>query len=383
MRRRMILSIASLIGVLIVAASAIVVAWYINREKTKSIDSLTDGLVLQYEIDDSGLYNQEEFEIKDVVFFDVDAEGEGKYFNTMATVITLDITNYSHAYVDLTVKQNIQPYTLSATISNNKVITVYEYAKASVTRNTDFSGTTEYYTYSDANGYTKMTSYVSGMTYFTRSVSGVSTITFTDSGDKIKSVSSVDGADTPNALVSEVDADGLSFNVGSYQLAPAGLTKAAFNIGKYYTLVNGDYVLAKKYVENTQYYEVNTLYYVGDITISSSTVTKVDTVTTGAYVTCAISSTELTSVNTNVSVESYLSTKSVSNSYTHSTRLNPAVGVNDGTDATKGGAVKLYVYIYGVQPFDNSSNNFLNNSTNEYPFSIIISANQSANQNAA
>ena len=172
MRRKLITSISLVFGGLILAASVIVFAWYINQEQTKSVDYITDGLVLQYEIDESGLYNQEEFEIKDVVFFDIDAENEGKYFNTMAKVITLDITNYSHAYVDLNVKQNIQPYTLSATISNNTTITVYEYTKATVTRDATFStdDALAYYSYADTTGYTKATQYTSGTTYFTRSV---------------------------------------------------------------------------------------------------------------------------------------------------------------------------------------------------------------------
>jgi len=385
MRRKLITSISLVIGGLILAASVIVFAWYINQEQTKSVDYITDGLVLQYEIDESGLYNQEEFEIKDVVFFDIDAENEGKYFNTMAKVITLDITNYSHAYVDLNVKQNIQPYTLSATISNNTTITVYEYTKATVTRDATFStdDALAYYSYADTTGYTKATQYTSGTTYFTRSVLGVSTVTIgTVSGaNKITAVTSTNGAaPNPTTYVSEIDADGLSFNVGTYQQAPMGLTKAAFNVGKYYTLENGVYTLAKRYVANTQYYEVNTLYYVGDIALTSTAVTAIDTVTTGAYVTCAITNTELPDISTSASVETYLSNNSVSNDYTHATRLNPATGVNDGTAATKGGTVSLYVYIYGVQPFDNASNNFLNNATNEYPFSIIISANQSSNQ---
>ena len=381
MRRKLITSISLVFGGLILAASVIVFAWYINQEQTKSVDYITDGLVLQYEIDESGLYNQEEFEIKDVVFFDIDAENEGKYFNTMAKVITLDITNYSHAYVDLNVKQNIQPYTLSATISNNTTITVYEYTKATVTRDATFStdDALAYYSYADTTGYTKATQYISGTTYFTRSVLGVSTVTIEN--NKIKTVASNNGATSnPTTYVSEIDADGLSFNVGTYQEAPTGLTKAAFNVGKYYTKEGNEYTLAKKYVANTQYYEVNTLYYVGDITLTSTAVTAIDTVTTGAYVTCAITNTELPDISTSASVETYLSNNSVSNDYTHATRLNPATGVNDGTAATKGGTVSLYVYIYGVQPFDNASNNFLNNATNEYPFSIIISANQSSNQ---
>ena len=384
MRRKLITSISLVFGGLILAASVIVFAWYINQEQTKSVDYITDGLVLQYEIDESGLYNQEEFEIKDVVFFDIDAENEGKYFNTMAKVITLDITNYSHAYVDLNVKQNIQPYTLSATISNNTTITVYEYTKATVTRDATFStdDALAYYSYADTTGYTKATAYTSGTTYFTRSVLGVSTVTIQN--NKLKTVVSTDGAeDDPVSYVSEIDADGLSFNVGTYQLAPTGLTKAAFNVGKYYTENNGVYTLAKNYVAGTQYYEVNTLYYVGDITLSGSTVSAIGTVTTGAYVTCAITNTALPTITTSASVETYLSNNSVSNDYTHATRLNPATGVNDGTAATKGGSVSLYVYIYGVQPFDNASNNFLNNATNDYPFSIIISANQSANQSAS
>ncbi len=387
MRRKMFISIGCLVGTIVLVTSFIIYAWYTNVNKTKSTDYVTDGLVLQYEINDSGIYNQEEFEVDDIVFFNVNASYEGKYFNAMAKIITLEITNYSHAYVDLNVKQNIQPYTLSATVSNN-VITVYKYEKTAVSRNTAFSGegALEYYSYTDASGYTKQTSYTSGITYFTRSVLGVSTLTiFNDSGVyKIKSVSSVDGASTPKALVSEVDVDGKSFNVGTYKEAPTGLTKAAFNVGEYYTLENGNYVLAKKYVAGTKYYEVNTLYYVGNVVLTETTVTSVGQVTTGAYVSCAITNTALdATIDSNISVSNYLNSKTVSNDYTHSARLKPATGVNDGTNATKGDTVTLYVYVYGIQPFDKASNNFLNNATNTYPFYLIISANQSTNQSAS
>ena len=41
---------------------------------------------------------------------------------------------------------------------------------------------------------------------------------------------------------------------------------------------------------------------------------------------------------------------------------------------TPGATVTIYVYVYGVQPYDNATNNFLEDTLNVYPFKLTISA---------
>ena len=41
---------------------------------------------------------------------------------------------------------------------------------------------------------------------------------------------------------------------------------------------------------------------------------------------------------------------------------------------TAGGAKDVYVFVYGVQPYQGATNNFLDNSKNVYPVSLIIEA---------
>ena len=67
-------------------------------------------------------------------------------------------------------------------------------------------------------------------------------------------------------------------------------------------------------------------------------------------------------------VEDYLEAKSVTDSYT----ISNLAYLDDGDDNTSETSV-VYVYVYGVQPTDSATNEFLG-STNEYPFKLLIHA---------
>ena len=360
MKRKLIFNLVATFVVLIVVGTALTFAWYTNTNKSSSMDYVSNGLVLSYKIENET--NVEEYDIKDVVFFDVDSNKEGKYFTTAAVKLTLEISNYSLTPVNVTLKQSIQPFTLSNSIANN-VMTIYKYTKASVKRTDSFS-TKEYYTFDNLTGYTKQTAYTSGSIYYTREAYITSTLT-ADNG-KLTEVTSKDANNVD--LITTLDKSGTSFIVGKYQEA-TNLTKDAFNAGVYYTLENSTYSIAKVYDSNNTYYEVNTMAYVGGLTASETSVTAAAITTTGAYVSCVISDQELDSTSTQGSVNSYIASQSLSNEFTISTPLTASTGNN-----TAGGKKTVYLYMFGIQPFDGATSNFLENSRNVYPFSLIITA---------
>ena len=363
MRRKLIFNLVATFVVLIVVGIAMTFAWYTNTTKSPSMDYVSNGLVLSYKIEQET--NVEEYNVQDVVFFDVDAANEGKYFTRSAVKLTLDISNYSLTPIDLIVKQNLQPFTLSNSITSN-VMTIYKYTKASVNRDSNFA-TTEYYVFSNEDGYIKKTAYEAGNTYFTKEAYITSTITVENS--KIKSIVSKD-ADN-NTLITTIDNEGSSFIVGKYQEA-VDLDKEAFNAGVYYTLNNSTYSIAKTFNASNTYYEVNTMAYVGSLTMSGTTISKAAITTTGAYVSCVITDTELTDNSSyNNSVNAYIAANHLTNNYSTSTPLAASTGYS-----VAGGTKKIYLYMFGIQPFDKATSNFLENSRNVYPFSLVIIATQ-------
>lgn len=363
MNRKLIFNLVATFVVLILVGTALTFAWYTNTNKSSSMDYVSNGLVLSYKIEDET--NVEEYNIKDVVFFDVDSTKEGKYFTRSAVKLTLDISNYSLTPVDLTVKQNIQPFTLSNSIENN-VMTIYKYEKANVNRDSDFTST-EYYVFSNETGYSKKTAYEAGNTYFTKEAFITSTITVEDS--KIKSISSVDKNNA--ALITTIDNAGTSFIVGKYQEA-TNLTKDAFNAGVYYTLADNKYSIAKTFNSETNYYEVNTMAYVGALTMSGTTISNALITTTGAYVSCVITDTELADNSSfDGSLNSYIAANNLTNDFSTTTPLTASTGYG-----VSGGTKRIYLYMFGIQLFDNATSNFLENSRNVYPFSLIITATQ-------
>lgn len=363
MKRKLIFNLVATFVVLIVVGTAMTFAWYTNTNKSSSMAYVSNGLVLSYKIENET--NVEEYNIKDVVFFDVDSTKEGKYFTRSAVKLTLDISNYSLTPVDLTVKQNIQPFTLSNSIEGN-VMTIYKYEKANVNRDTDFTAA-EYYVFDNVEGYSKKTAYAAGNTYFTKEAFVTSTITVEDS--KIKSISSVDENSSP--LITTIDNAGTSFVVGKYQEA-TNLTKDAFNAGVYYTLADNKYSIAKTFNSETDYYEVNTMAYVGGITMSETSITNALITTTGAYVSCVITDTELADNSSySGSLNQYIAANNLKNDFSTTTALTASTG-----HGLSGGTKRIYLYMFGIQLFDNATSNFLENSRNVYPFSLIITATQ-------
>ncbi len=362
MSRKFLVNLIAAIVVAVVAGTAAIFAWYTNTKKSESLDYVSNGLVISYALE--GEDNVEEYDVENIVFFDIDSSNEGKYFSMSAVKLTLEISNYSSTAVDVSLKQSIQPFTLSNSITDN-VMTIYKYTETSVDRGTTWAEDT-YYTFDNDSGYTAKSKYEAGNTYYKKAAYITATLTAADG--VLTNVTSVD-ADS-NALITSIDKAGTSFVVGKYVEA-TGLTKTAFNAGVYYTHENETYTQAKTFDSSTTYYEVNTMAYVGGLTASGTSVTAASITTTGAYVSCVITDQELDSSEATGSVEAYFTANSLSNEFTLADSLEASSAYN-----TAGGEATVYIYIFGIQLFDAATSNFLENSRNTYPFKLIITANQ-------
>lgn len=82
---------------------SITYAWYTNTYRSKSIDFSTSGIVLSYSLD-SQYNNVDTYDVKNVVFFDVNAN-EGKFFSTMAQIVEIDVKNISQTAISVNVQQ--------------------------------------------------------------------------------------------------------------------------------------------------------------------------------------------------------------------------------------------------------------------------------------
>ena len=106
-KRFLITMIAGMIAIAIVSIG-IVYGWFLNLSQTDPINANTKGIVFSYDISDGtttktdvGTYN-----IENVAFFDIDDDGEGHYFASMACEIKIDITNVCEDYLDVVISFN-------------------------------------------------------------------------------------------------------------------------------------------------------------------------------------------------------------------------------------------------------------------------------------
>ena len=68
--------------------------WYTNTVLIGKIDAETKEVTFSYKLDDSTT-NIIKYEVSNLAFFDVDSVDELKYFQTMHTVITIELENFS------------------------------------------------------------------------------------------------------------------------------------------------------------------------------------------------------------------------------------------------------------------------------------------------
>lgn len=99
MKKRIAIIITLVVFLLVISASSIY-AWYINQERTEVLNPSTNGVVFSYTIDDEEIVT-DTFDIKDVAFFDIDSEYEGKYLTDMAVIVTFKVTNKSSRAINI------------------------------------------------------------------------------------------------------------------------------------------------------------------------------------------------------------------------------------------------------------------------------------------
>jgi len=138
--------------VLILVISGFIFGWYVRTDKEEPVDVVTNGIVLSYTFDDSEEVNPETYEVNNITFFDIDNEGEGRYFTTMAVLLTLNVENRSKTNVDITVRQGAKfTYTKAAVVVDSDVLEgqYYEYDSStkeySLTTDTKFANKKDYY----------------------------------------------------------------------------------------------------------------------------------------------------------------------------------------------------------------------------------------------
>lgn len=106
-KRFLITIVIGMIAIAIVSIG-IVYGWFLNLSQTDPINANTKGIVFSYDITDGttkktdiGTYN-----IENVAFFDIDDDGEGHYFASMACEIKIDITNVCEDNLSITISFN-------------------------------------------------------------------------------------------------------------------------------------------------------------------------------------------------------------------------------------------------------------------------------------
>lgn len=136
--------------VLLVVLSGFIFGWYVRTDQEEPVDVVTNGIVLTYTFDDDTTVNPETYDVDNLVFFDLDNEGEGKYFSTMAVMMEISIENRSKANVDITVKQGTTFTYSEASVAANETVPEGQYyelsgTEYSLTTDTKFSATKTYY----------------------------------------------------------------------------------------------------------------------------------------------------------------------------------------------------------------------------------------------
>ena len=377
MSRKFIVNLIAAIVVGIIAGTAIIFAWYTNTKKIAPVEIDTNGISISYTINSDSTMNVDNYDIENISFFDVNSPNEAFYLPSMAINLKFSFVNYSTSDVNVTLMQNTQIYTLGTEVQDG-LIKVYKYNLANISKN-EFDKTKHFVYDNDTFTYSKVESFVTGTNYYDRTLMFSASLTIENG-----KIQDVDLDDVPDGKLyySTIENEGNGFAVEEY-VEILGLTESEFNANgaKYYILDGDEYVLSKTF-NRASYYEKKTVAYLSELTIDNNNVTKVSYSVTGSYVTCVIAdASKLINQNSKLvlpnvadadryttSVKSYLENNSISHSFTTSTKLSK------GALSTAGGKTDIYVFVYGVQPYDGATNNFLNNKNNKYPITLIIKA---------
>lgn len=116
MKKSLILTICLSVVAIVVISLGITFGWFLNITSTNSIDTSTKGIVFSYVISDGTLDKEDAavYDVKNVTFFDVDAEGEGMYFSSMACMLTLTYENVCETNISVELSYTPSNETTSA-----------------------------------------------------------------------------------------------------------------------------------------------------------------------------------------------------------------------------------------------------------------------------
>ncbi len=307
--KKIIISIISIVLLLLVMASA-AYAWFKPYFTISQGKASSGGISMTYVVNEEEDFNVETYEIKDVVFFDID---RGKNF---------------------VMKKSTGLY--------NSNTTYYQFVEAS---SNDIAYNLSY-SYTNASGY-----YVEGVDYYSYN-SNDKTYSLVDD-----SAFSVGVTPVSNYYVVDEYIFDEAIN-GSYAISE--VDTSTFNES---TSVSNYYTIKSSKMGESKYLTISSVCIRVDVTNANNetvsvTISGNNEENTSQYITCFISEDEVSSSLTNTSVNSYLLANNYSNEFTKN-------------DISHGATASFYIYIYGVQENDNSTNDFLSDS---YLFEFSIEA---------
>jgi len=356
MKRRNLAVLISFFGIICIAL-AISFAWYTNYQKAGNINISSGGITLTYTINNDDEINVETYDISNVVFFDADAGSS--YTLTKATGNYVSGTKYyqysqeSGTYNPSKIyyKKTGDVYNLADTSSltpGSSSVTSYSLiTKATgtyVENTTYYNASNGVYEIVDTTNFVQGTTDVSSYYLITQATGTyvANTSYYTEVGHLFEEVDITDFTNETDIssyyLIEEVNTENLDSNspVSSFYIAKDKkygeakyLTKSAFKI--------------ELNINNANDYAADVIVSAGENSLNP-------------YLYCFISEEEKNSFTVNRMVNSYLKLNELANEKT----ITIESGESD----------KLYLYIYGVQPNDAATNDFLND-TYHFVISII------------
>ncbi|MCR5422623.1 MAG: hypothetical protein K6E74_03200 [Bacilli bacterium] len=306
-KRKVIISIITLVLSLVVVGS-VVYAWLTPFLNVAKGDISSGGISMTYIINEEEDFNVETYTIKDVVFFDVD---RGK--------------NY---------------VMIKANGTYNASISYYQFAEAGE-EDTKYNLSNSY---TNASGY-----YLSGGTYYSYDA-GTDTYSLVDTSSFSVGVTPVNNYYVVDEYIFDEAVD------GTYAISE--VDTSAFNED---TSVSDYYIVKQSKMGESKYLTISAVCIKLDVTNANNesvsvTISADNETNETQYITCFITEEEVSSSSTNTSVNAYLTENSYTNEVTKS-------------NIAHGATASFYIYVYGVQENDSSSNDFLDD-TYSFEFSI-------------
>ena len=143
------------LGVTLFIIISTILGWYTNVNQTGHIDANTKNVGFSYTINGEEL-EEDEYEINNLTFFDIDSMFEGDYFNDMCFEIELNVKNITESPLNYSIKFEGEKY-ITTGITNSYVACVMSTEKIGyrLTSDEKIKAGKNYYTYdTDTHKYT-------------------------------------------------------------------------------------------------------------------------------------------------------------------------------------------------------------------------------------